>query len=550
MNPNPPQGHEEIKDPKYSGSSNKYYSSSLYHDKDRNRDQEKYSSQHYSKQYSPERHSRNYSSLYNKKIYSYILLPKNYFQYVSKNYNELVQELKVKIKDISEIKCDYKIPNYSDNVFRLASTTIQSTSYAIQIVSDYLFREMKYTYPNMTFLKVSILIPNKVVGFIIGIEGRNINRIREKTRAKIEVFPANNDGEFRQIEISGNPRNISKASELIYEITYRYINFSSKAPREDRSYRDKDYRGMKRNSHDYKKEDSPRRHYRSRSRNSHHSSSLPKDKKYDGRRQMEEHGQVYYKDRRGDDKKYPSNNDDHYKNKNTLYRMRDKVSKDYHEDHRMYSNNYQKKGYSRNIHNSHSNSLHHSTYNNMNQNQNENIEEQPKNEKEENEEMMINSLNNSLNNSANQKDSENKSKREDAHYESAGELIEGMESLKNSDDEKNSMGMNENEILNSEFELKLKEGNPSKSEHGENSKCSLEIILYSDSINILKNYKSNLWIDLENKYHCSISKKEEKLNGQEISIINFTGTPEENSFALYYLQTILLSDTNLNKVSN
>ena len=57
---------------------------------------------------------------------------------------------------------------------------------------------MKSTYKTMTYLKVSILIPDNVIGFIIGIDGKNINNIRAETDAKIEVFPQNESKKYRK----------------------------------------------------------------------------------------------------------------------------------------------------------------------------------------------------------------------------------------------------------------------------------------------------------------------------------------------------------------
>jgi transcription antitermination factor NusA-like protein len=72
----------------------------------------------------------------------------------------------------------------------------------------------------MSYLKVSILIPDNVIGFILGIEGKNIKLIRNETGSRIEVHPQNNSRKYRQIEIAGEPLSISKAAEKIYGITY------------------------------------------------------------------------------------------------------------------------------------------------------------------------------------------------------------------------------------------------------------------------------------------------------------------------------------------
>ena len=67
--------------------------------------------------------------------------------------------------------------------------------------------------------------------------------------------------------------------------------------------------------------------------------------------------------------------------------------------------------------------------------------------------------------------------------------------------------------------------------------------------NISKYYKNNLWIELETNYKCQISKRTEKLGDREVQIITFTGTPEQNSLALFNLQNILLNYQDKNTLS-
>ena len=103
----------------------------------------------------------------------------------------------------------------------------------------------------MSYLKVSILIPDNVIGFIIGIEGKNINSIRDETGARIEVHPQNDSRKYRQIEIAGDPLSISKAAEKIYGITYKYVNFNNQQilNRSD----NKDYRDNNNNNNNYRR---------------------------------------------------------------------------------------------------------------------------------------------------------------------------------------------------------------------------------------------------------------------------------------------------------
>lgn len=72
---------------------------------------------------------------------------------------------------------------------------------------------MKTQYENTTYLKLIFLIPDNVIGLIIGVNGKTINQIRDETNAKIEVFPPNNIKKFRKIEIAGVPKSIAEAGE-------------------------------------------------------------------------------------------------------------------------------------------------------------------------------------------------------------------------------------------------------------------------------------------------------------------------------------------------
>lgn len=71
-----------------------------------------------------------------------------------------------------------------------------------------------------------------VVGFIIGIEGKNINSIRDMTGARIDVFHQDINNKFRQIELAGSCSDIAKASEKIYLIVNKYYYFDPEILRE------------------------------------------------------------------------------------------------------------------------------------------------------------------------------------------------------------------------------------------------------------------------------------------------------------------------------
>ena len=170
--------------------------------------------------------NNNINDNYGRLTSCYILLPKNYYNYIIKNFTELSRNIKKKIYDVRELIYNYKLPYYDEYIFKITTVKNYAKSLVIKMISECLFREMGMLYKNMTYLKLTILIPDNVIGFIIGIDGRNINSIREESRAKIEVFPQLNKGKYRKIDISGNPDKIFRACEKIYNIEEKYINFN------------------------------------------------------------------------------------------------------------------------------------------------------------------------------------------------------------------------------------------------------------------------------------------------------------------------------------
>ena len=162
----------------------------------------------------------------------YILLPKNYFNYIEKSILSLTASLRSKIKDICDIRHDYTLPYYQDYVFKISTYSNSSRAIAVKIISSFLFSEMEKTYKKMSYIKITLLIPDNVIGFVIGIEGRNINSIRSESKAKIDVFQPVNRAHYRQVELKGDPESISKASERIFEIEEKYNKYGKKRHRE------------------------------------------------------------------------------------------------------------------------------------------------------------------------------------------------------------------------------------------------------------------------------------------------------------------------------
>ena len=108
-----------------------------------------------------------------------LIFQNNYFVFNSKDFSLLKNELKRELKDdIYNIYYNNFIPGISDKVFRY--TTNPSANYpckskALKIICDFIFDIMKLQNDKVTYLKLIFVIPDNVIGFIIGIHGQNIN---------------------------------------------------------------------------------------------------------------------------------------------------------------------------------------------------------------------------------------------------------------------------------------------------------------------------------------------------------------------------------------
>jgi len=281
-----------------------------------------------------------------------ILLPKNYYNFIIEDFDKLKNTLKNELKDdISNIIYNYSVPSFNEKIFKFTTYSISSKSIAIKIISEFLFNALKKLYEKTTYLKLSFLIPDNVIGFIIGIEGKNINQIREETNAKIEVYSPNNSRNYRKIEIAGDPQGIAGAAEKIYSITKRYFYF--KNPKQinrndrdrrdiehDRDIRDRDFNSYKdRNYGGYRNKD-------------YNNNNNYKDKEYKGmyNKERNEYRDIGYKNEyknNGGYRNYSNNRDnnrDMRKNSRDYYDNNDGYYRDNYRDYRdngpRYKNNY------------------------------------------------------------------------------------------------------------------------------------------------------------------------------------------------------------------
>lgn len=74
------------------------------------------------------------------------------------------------------------------------------------------------------------------MGYVIGIDGKSINKIRELSEAKIDISPGELETIYKKVEISGKSIQIKRAVERIYRIVndYYYSKFNLKKIRNDK----------------------------------------------------------------------------------------------------------------------------------------------------------------------------------------------------------------------------------------------------------------------------------------------------------------------------
>ena len=518
-----------------------------------------------------------------------IVLPKNYYNFISKDFDKIRNDLKRELKDdIYNINNNYTLPNIPENIFRF--TTNYSNNYplksrAIRIIADFLFDMMKRQYENTTYLKLIFLIPDNVIGRIIGISGNTINQIREETNAKVEVFPQNNDKKFRKIEVAGVPQNIADAGEKIYSISRKYfyfnddkiINRNTHSPQRERewdrerdfgdnNYRDrrdryyggdyendrynndKDYKGM------FKRDNRERNDYRDIGyKNDYKNINRDGFRNYNGR----------------DNNLRKNSRDFRDKNNNNNYNRDNNNFRDYRNNNQRYRNNYDKGNNNKNYNNRNKSKDYNDNDDNIKKGENWSNQSSPRKSLSE-KSREIRSYNNEndgdwpeekdfkddenkreMNDQINQeKNNEENSNKENVNLGEEKDLKDNYNNENNivvSNISNNNLNKNINIIGNEGKETEIENGeiedvNNINEVEGENGKsCQIKVYLSSEEINLLNNSKyDNIWINLENSYKCTISKTIKNMDDQEINLITFNGTPKQNTLAIYQLQKYLL----------
>ena len=532
-----------------------------------------------------------------------IVLPKNYYNFIAKDFDNIKNDLKRELKDdIYNINFNYSVPSIPEKIFRF--TTNYSNNFplktkAIKIITDFLFENMKRQYEKTTYLKLIFLIPDNVIGFIIGINGKNINQMRDETNTKIEVFAPNSTKKYRKVEVAGTPQDIAEAGEKIYDITRKYFYFNDEKLNRNENDHDGDYDrrgsgfGMG-NSFKDRDQDRKDRYYESNWNKDYDIDRYNNNREYKGiyNKERNDFRDLGYKNdfkNREGSRFYPKNSRDFW-DKNNNGRDNNNY-RDFRDNGPRFRNNYDNRGNNskyfydknknKNINNDNNNddskqkdnwsnksysrksssekSKEHRSFNDGN-------DEWPEEKEFKNEENKINN-NEHLDNDNIELGNEKDFKEKD--YEINNDLNEEQIELK-----KNLENGNVNEFIDKDNNLEvsniqnnnliinniIKERNDYEREKGEiddlnnelpneveekDKLCKIIVYLSSEEFNLLNNSeKDNIWNNLENNYQCNISKTTKIIDNQEISLISFNGTPNQNSLAIYQLQKYLLEIKN------
>ena len=536
-----------------------------------------------------------------------IVLPKNYYNFIEKEFDNIKNFLKRELKDdIFNINFNYSVPYIPEKIFRF--TTNYSNNYpfktkAIRIICDFLFDNLKKQYEKTTYLKLIFLIPDNVIGFIIGINGKNINQMRDETNTKIEVFSPNSTKKYRKVEVAGAPQNIAEAGEKIYDITRKYFYFNDdKLLNRNEIDHENDYdrdrgRGSQFGLNNYKDREQDRKdRFYEPNWNKDFDIDRYNNKEYKGIYNKERNdyrdlgykndfknreGGRYYPTRGGDGKK---NSRDFWEKNNNNSGRDNNNYRDYRDNGPRFRNNYDNRGNNskyfydnknktRNLNNENDNedSKHNkdnwsnksfsrkssSEKSKERRSYHEANDEWPEEKDLTNEENKINqneNLDNEINiNNENIDIGNEKDFKEKENFESEinNDFLDKENNIEVSNINNNNLIINN--IINKERNNYEKEkgeiddiNNELPNEVEEKDKfCKIIVYLSSEEINLLNNSKNdNIWINLENKYQCNISKNTKNIDDQEISLISFNGTPKQNTLAIYELQKYLLEIKN------
>lgn len=69
--------------------------------------------------------------------------------------------------EIKNFQHNYSVKGFADNVLKIDAQKVNCNTEVLRIVCDLIFKEMKILYPNMSYLKISVLVPSRNINIFI-----------------------------------------------------------------------------------------------------------------------------------------------------------------------------------------------------------------------------------------------------------------------------------------------------------------------------------------------------------------------------------------------
>ena len=70
-------------------------------------------------------------------------------------------QIKKRVRELKYLQYTYIVNGFPDNVLRIDAHKVSNNAEVLKMVCEFIFKEMKQTYHNMTYLKISILVPSR-----------------------------------------------------------------------------------------------------------------------------------------------------------------------------------------------------------------------------------------------------------------------------------------------------------------------------------------------------------------------------------------------------
>lgn len=482
----------------------------------------------------------------------------------NKVYNKLrdqEEQLKKKLEeelrgDDPFLQMDFTIQGFQENIIKFSSR--ENKYRGLKIIAEFLFGE-QIKEKKDDKLSMFILIPMSVVPLVIGSLGKNITDIKERSRTEIYLTNVSSNKDYKKCEIIGALEGIADAADRIHSIAKKYSNASYKR-NDDRNNERTNERNNDRNNGRDNERNSERNSDRNNDRNN-NTRYFSRDKEYSEKvfRNKNNKGNIPIKKeqlkpiwelkRKENDNELENNRkkDELIKEKNKTdvknesnKEIEDKLKNE--EDDKIQKEKEEDK-----------NQLNIEDAINEQNKEKEIIKDQPKdldvimkdkkdisekeNEKEDKPQLDINILNQIED--KNNIDPDKKTENTDGN----NSKLKIIENQSKENVSRNNLNKNQkkNEVNKENVEKKEVEiaNFITSKEDGKN--CKIALCLTKEEIQHLNKFTDNIWLTLETLYDVSIAKAVKIIDGNEITFITFSGTPKQNSSALFQLQKYFVS---------